>query len=298
MSALWRVALVAPDAAAAAAATDALDAAALGVVSLFEAAPGGAWLVEGLSIARPDRAALEAMLALVWSSRDGAPPELAIDRVAARDWVAENQAAFPSFGVGRYYIHGSHAAARVPAGRIGLLIDAATAFGTGEHPSTRGCLLALDALARRRRFRRVLDMGCGTGILAIAAAKTWRGTVLGRDIDAEAARVARRNARANGVARHIAVRQGAGYGDRWLERAAPFDLVLANILARPIIEMSRGLARVLAGGGVAVLSGLLQRHEAAVLAAHRRVGLHLERRVVVDGWSTLILARGASGSSD
>jgi ribosomal protein L11 methyltransferase len=286
-----------PDAAAAAAAIDALDAD-LDSVSAFETVPGGPWVVEALNGARPDRVALETRLALAWAGRDGASPALAVDRIAARDWVAENQAAFPSFGVGRYFVHGSHAAARVPAGRIGLLIDAATAFGTGEHPSTRGCLLALDALARRHRFRRVLDMGCGTGILAIAAAKTWRGTVLGRDIEAEAARVARRNARANGVARHIAVRQGAGYRDRWLRRAAPFDLVLANILARPIIEMSRDLARSLARGGVSVLSGLLQRHEAAVLAAHRRVGLRLERRIVIEGWSTLILARGALGFSD
>lgn len=297
MTGVWRVSLTAPDAAAAEAAMAALDAA-LGTASAFEAGAAGAWQVEGLSTARPDRVALETMLALAWAARGGAPPDLAIERVAARDWVAENQAAFPSFSVGRYFVHGSHARSRVPAGRIGLLIDAATAFGTGEHASTRGCLLALDALARRRRFRHVLDMGAGTGILAIAAAKTWRGKVLARDIDAEAAHVARRNVRANGVARHVEARRGAGYRDRWLLRAAPFDLVLANILARPIIEMSGGLARSLARGGVAVLSGLLPRQEASVLAAHRRVGINLARRFVVEGWSTLIVARGASAFID
>jgi ribosomal protein L11 methyltransferase len=296
MAGVWRVSLTAPDAAAAEAAMAALDAA-LGTVSVFEAGGRGAWLVEGLSTARPERAQLETMLALAWAERGGAPPELAIESVAPRDWVAENQAAFPSFCVGRYFVHGSHARARVPPGRIGLLIDAATAFGTGEHGSTRGCLVALDRFARQRRFRRVLDMGTGTGILAIAAAKTWRGTVAARDIDAESARVARLNARANGVARHVQVRRGAGYRDRWLKRAAPYDLVLANILARPIIEMARGLAQTLARDGMAVLSGLLPRQEAAVLAAHRRVGLNLARRISVEGWSTLVVARVPLASS-
>ena len=294
MPGLWRVSLTAPDAAAAEAALAALDAA-LGTVSVFEAA--GGFLLEGLSAARPERAKLEILLALAWAEHGGAPPALAIEPVAPRDWVAENQAAFPSFCVGRYFVHGSHARAHVPAGRVGLLIDAATAFGTGEHGSTRGCLLALDRFARRRRFRRVLDMGTGTGILAIAAAKTWRGTVVARDIDPESARVARLNARANGVARHVQTRRGAGYGDRWLARAAPYDLVLANILARPIIEMARDLARTLARDGVAVLAGLLPRQEAAVLAAHRRVGLNLARRIPVEGWSTLVVARVRQHSS-
>ncbi|HZT50973.1 MAG TPA: 50S ribosomal protein L11 methyltransferase [Stellaceae bacterium] len=264
---------------------------------MFEAA-GAAWLVEGLSSAPPDRAALEVNLALAWSGRAGRPPELTVERVTARDWVAENQAAFPSFRVGRFFIHGSHASARVPAGQVGLLIDAATAFGTGEHGSTRGCLLAIETLARRRRYRRVLDMGVGTGILAIAAAKTWRAAVTARDIDAEAVRVARRNARVNGVARMLAARRGAGYRDRWLARAAPYDLALANILARPLVEMSRDLGRSLAPGGIAVLSGILPRQEPAVLAAHRRVGLNLARRIVVEGWSTLLVARGASAPSE
>jgi ribosomal protein L11 methyltransferase len=296
MAGVWRVSLTAPDAAAAEAALAALDAA-LGTVSVFESGEHGAWLVEGLSTARPDRGGLETRLALAWAERRDAPPDLAIERVVPRDWVAENQASFPSFCVGRYFVHGSHARARVPAERVGLLIDAATAFGTGEHGSTRGCLLALDRLARRRRFRRVLDMGTGTGILAVAAAKTWHRRVVARDIDAESARVARLNARANGVAHHVQIRRGAGYGDRWLKRAAPYDLVLANILARPIIEMARDLAHTLACDGVAVLSGLLPWQEAAVLAAHRRVGLNLARRISVEGWSTLIVARGAFPSS-
>ncbi|HUZ73223.1 MAG TPA: 50S ribosomal protein L11 methyltransferase [Stellaceae bacterium] len=287
----WLVSLVAPDADAAAAAMTALDVA-LDAVSAFEDGAGAAWRVDGLSLARPDRARLETLLALAWAGRGGEPPALAVEYVATRDWAAENQASFPPLRVGRYFIRGSQVAMRAPAGRIGLVIDAATAFGTGEHGSTRGCLLALDALARRRRRSRVLDMGTGTGILAMAAAKTWHVKVRARDIDAEAVRVARRNATANGVARRLLVRRGAGYGDRDLLRHAPYDLVLANILARPLIAMSRGLARALADGGVAVVAGLLARHVAGVLAAHRRVGLVLVRRIAVDNWQTLVLARG------
>jgi ribosomal protein L11 methyltransferase len=288
----WRISLTASDIEGADAAAAALDAT-LGGASAFDAGEG-TWLVEGWSFVPPDRAVLETMLALAWANRTGAPPALAIERVAARDWVAENQASFPPLVVGRYFIHGSHTGGKVLAGRVGLLIDAATAFGTGEHATTRGCLLALEGLARRGRRRRVLDMGTGTGILAIAAAKTWRAPIAARDIDAEAVRVARHNVAVNGVARYVVVRRSAGHGDRWLRRAAPYDLVCANILARPLIAMSRALAAGLASGGVAVLSGLLARHEAPVLAAHRSCGLILVRRIVVAGWHTLVLARGRS----
>lgn len=293
MSGLWRVFCTVPDAMAAEAAARALvDAVAS--VSAFEAAPGGPWLVEGVSPARPDSAALETRLALAWLGRGETAPALAIERLPTRDWLAENQQSFPPIAVGRFFIHGTAARVRIPAGRIALTIDAATAFGTGEHASTRGCLLALDALARRRRPRAVLDMGTGTGILAIAAAKVWRVQVAAFDIDAEAARVARHNAAVNGVASLVAARRGRSYAERTLRRRAPYDLIFANILARPIIAMARGLARALAPDGVAVLSGLLPWQEAAVLAAHRRVRLTLVRRIAVDGWSTLVLRSGSN----
>lgn len=289
--ALWCVRLVAPDAAAAAAAGLALDGP-LEAVSVFESAPEGAWQIEGLSRARPDRALLETRLALAWASGRAALPTLVIERVARRDWLAENQAAFPPLCLGRYFIHGGPEPR--PAGTIALAIAAATAFGTGEHATTRGCLIALAHLARRGRRRRVLDMGTGTGILAIAAAKTWRRRVWARDNDAEAVRVARVNARRNGVAARVAAGRFAGYRDRALGRAGPFDLVFANILARPLILMARDLHAALAPGGIAVLSGLLQRQERAVLAAHRRLGLRLVERVAVAGWHTLVVARGGA----
>ena len=293
MSVLWRVFCTVPDAVAAEAAARALDDA-VASVSAFEAAPGGPWLVEGVSPAKPEAAALETRLALAWLGRAETAPALIVERLPARDWLAENQQSFPPIAVGRFFIHGSAARVRVPGGCVALTIDAATAFGTGEHASTRGCLLALDALARRRRARAVLDMGTGTGILAIAAAKIWRAKVAAFDIDEEAARVARRNAAVNGVASFVTARRGRSHAGRALRRRAPYDLVFANILARPIIAMARGLARALAPGGVAVLSGLLPWQEAAVLAAHRRVRLTLAARIVVDGWSTLVLRSGSN----
>jgi ribosomal protein L11 methyltransferase len=179
----------------------------------------------------------------------------------------------------------------VPASAIGIEIDAATAFGTGEHPSTRGCLLALEALAHRRRFRRPLDIGAGSGILAIAAAKRLHRRVVAGDIDPEAVRVARHHARRNGLAGRIRVVRAAGYRSRVLRRSR-YDLILANILARPLALMARDLKRAIRPGGAAVLAGLLRRQEALVLAAHRAQGLSLERRLVIEGWSTLVLRSG------
>jgi ribosomal protein L11 methyltransferase len=291
---LWRVGLTVPDVDAAAAAMAALDGA-CDAVSTFEIEDDGAWRVEGLSAERPERARIEAALALV---SPGEPPVLDIDRLAPHDWLARNQASFPPIAVGRYFIHGSHHREAVPAGRIGLLIDAATAFGTGEHATTRGCLAALAALARRRPPRRILDMGTGTGVLALAAAKSWHCRIDARDIDGEAVRVARQNAWRNGIAPLLDARRSAGYRDRALWRRAPFDLVLANILARPLAMMARDLAHALAPGGVAVLSGLLARQEPYVLAAHRAQRLRLERRIAIDGWHTLVLTRGGRAGVD
>jgi ribosomal protein L11 methyltransferase len=288
---LWRVALRAPDAHTAATAAEAFSE--FEAVSLFEEPGEGAWRVEGFARQKPDRGSLLARLALAWLALGGTPPEPRWEKLPRQDWVGINQASFPPLGVGRFFIHGSHFSGRVPAGRIALAIDAATAFGTGEHATTRGCLAVIDALSRRGP-RRILDMGTGTGILAMAAAKRWRRRIVARDIDGEAVRVAIHNARRNGVAALIDARRGAGYRDRGIARRRPYDLVLANILARPLERMARDLSRALAPGGVAVLSGLLAYQEPGVLAAHRLLRLPLKQRVVIDGWSTLVVGRGRS----
>lgn len=289
---LWRVALAAPDAASAAAASEAFGE--FDAVSLFEEREGGPWRVEGFAREKPDRGALLARLALAWLGLAGPPPEPLWEKLPRQDWVGINQASFPPLSVGRFFIHGSHFRDGIPPGRLALEIDAATAFGTGEHATTRGCLAALDAMAPRGATQRILDMGTGTGILALAAAKRWHRRVLARDIDPESVRVAAHNARRNGVAGLVAVARSSGYRERGVVRRQPYDLILANILARPLERMAHDLARALAPGGVAVLSGLLAYQEAGVLAAHRLAGLHLQGRIVIDGWSTLVIGRGRS----
>ena len=288
---LWRVTLATADATAAAAATDAFGD--FEAVCAFEERDGGPWRVEGFARDKPDRGSLIARLALAWLDIAGSPPEPRWDRLPRQDWVGINQASFQPLSVSRFFIHGSHFKNRVPAGRIALEIDAATAFGTGEHATTRGCLTVLAAMAPHGP-QRILDMGTGTGILAMAAAKRWRRRIVARDIDPEAVRVTVHNIRCNGVARLVAVGRSAGYRERGVTRRRPYDLVLANILARPLERMAADLRHALAPGGIAVLSGLLSYQEPGVLAAHRLAGLRLQQRIVIDGWSTLVLGRGRS----
>ncbi len=271
----------------AAAAVFALVDEAADAVSAFETAPDD-WLVEAYPASSVLTPALSARLALAAAAAGGSLVEIGEEKLPARDWLAENQLAFPPLRIGRFFVHGSHYRDRVPAGAIGIEVDAATAFGTGEHPSTRACLMALESLARRHRFRCPLDIGTGTGILAVAASKLLRCRVLASDIDRRAARVARHNVARNGVMGLVRVRGAAGYRDRAL-RKSRYDLILSNILARPLALLARDLARALMPGGRAVLSGLLCRQEPIVLAPHRGCRIVLERRIVIDGWSTLIL---------
>jgi ribosomal protein L11 methyltransferase len=230
-------------------------------------------------------------LALAATAAGGKLLQISEQRLAERDWLADNRLAFPPLRIGRFFVYGSHLRGRVPAGAIGILVDAATAFGTGEHPSTRGCLKALEMLAQRPPIRWTLDIGTGTGILAIAAAKLWHRPVLASDTDHGAVTAARCNVTRNGVQNSVRVERRAGYRGRTLRRHG-YDLILANILARPLAAMAAGLARHLTSGGHAVLSGLLRRQEQIVLAPHRALGMALEARIVLDGWSTLVLRAG------
>lgn len=290
---LWRLAVTVADEAAANAASAALESQAP-AVSAFETAPGAEWRVEAYADEEPDRAGLEAaaeMVALAHGLESGAGllAGMTIELVPPRDWVRENQQSFPPLRVGRFFVYGSHHQDGVPSGSIGLLIDAAAAFGTGEHATTRGCLMALGLLAKRRRFRHVLDMGTGTGILAMAAARLWSPHLLACDIDAGSVKVAAENLRRNGLARRITLRRSDGYRDAAVRHGAPYDLIIANILARPLVAMSRDLASHLAPRGMVVLSGLLAWQTPLVIAAHRLQGLKLRRRIAVDGWVTLVL---------
>lgn len=259
-----------------------------GSVSAFETREGNPpeWLVETYGPKPLVDAALDIRLRLAANAAGGKVLDLIEMPVAERDWLAENRRAFPPQRIGRFLIHGSHWRDKPPPGAVAVEIDAATAFGTGEHPTTRGCLIAFDRLATARRFRRPRDIGTGSGILSIAAAKTLRRPVLASDVDPESARVARHHARRNGVGRLVRVARTAGVGC-----SRGHDLVFANILARPLMQMGRDLGRCLAPGGIVILSGLLQRQETMVLASYRAQHLRLARRIVIDGWSTLVLRK-------
>jgi ribosomal protein L11 methyltransferase len=285
---VWRALAVVHGADAASAVFGLLDGRA-DAVSAFEAA-AGEWRVEAYCQLPLLDAELRVHLALAAAAADGALADLSEERLAARDWLVENQLSFPPLRVGRFFVYGSHYRGIVPAGAIGIAVDAAIAFGTGEHPSTRGCLLALEGLARRRRFRRPLDIGTGTGILSIAAAKLLRCRTLAGDIDPRAVSIARHNAVRNGVGGLIQARRAPGYRDQVIRKGRN-DLIFANILARPLAMMAPALARRLAPGGRAVLSGLLRGQEPIVLAPHRGCGIFLDHRLVIEGWSTLVMRR-------
>ena len=263
-------------------AEEALDDDALAITS-FETAPDAVlWRVEAIYDAEPDRAALAAALGKL---ADG----LAIAPLPEKNWVAESQRQLKPVAAGRYYVHGAHDAPRPTS--IDLLIDAGQAFGTGQHASTYGCLLALDDLAKRLHRPRVLDLGCGSGILGLAAARTWHRPVLASDIDPIAVQVARANAVLNGLRPLFRAVTASGFHHRAIGHAAHFDLIFGNILARPLVRLAPAVRRHLAPGGFVILAGLLAAQEPMVRNAYRAQDLRLLRRVARDGWHTLVMRR-------
>jgi ribosomal protein L11 methyltransferase len=241
----------------------------------------------------PDTADLTARLAAAAAATGSTVPDFTAELMPEIDWVAESQAGLPAVRAGRVWVYGSHVAEPPPPNTIPLLIEANVAFGTGRHETTKLCLLALQELARRRRFGRILDLGCGSGLLALAAARLWPAArIVASDLDPASIRVARENARLNGVAPGgIAFDVGAGYAAPAVRRGAPYDLVVANILAGPLMAMATETARATAPGGLVLLSGLLVGQEQAVRARHRAAGLELVGRRRMGEWSALALRR-------
>ncbi len=309
-------------------------------VSLVDAGQGR-WRVAIHFRASADENVVRALAAA--AAGPAAAQALSFERIAAKDWVGESLAGLKPVRAGRFTVHGAHDRARIPANRIGIEIEAALAFGTGHHGTTRGCLLAFDrmckTLGKRRRTRtfsspckgegrsersedrgggpcrsaiktdphqarfarrpppfrgrswRILDLGTGSGVLAIAAARALRQPVLAIDIDANAVRAARTNTRLNRVATMVEVVKADGVAGQRLHARAPFALVFANMLLGPLQRFAAPLARLVAPGSRVVLSGLLPSQANAALAAYRAVAL--ERRIDLDGWTTLVLRRRA-----
>jgi ribosomal protein L11 methyltransferase len=221
----------------------------------------------------------------------GVEAELQREPTEADGWLARTYASFPEQEIGDLFaIRGTHLTGPENPNRITLTLDAGLAFGTGEHGSTKGCLIALESAARRRPHR-ILDMGTGSGILAMAAAKLLKRKVLATDIEPWAVRVARENAELNGVHRLLDVRLANGWTDPYVRGHGPYDLIFANILARPLCMMAKDLAQHLAPQGTAILAGLLATQANWVLAAHRRQGLVLERLLPQGKWTTIVLRK-------
>jgi ribosomal protein L11 methyltransferase len=310
-------------------------------LSIFEADSADTWSICAILGDGFDRAALLSAISLAAAANQIPEPSINIRPLADTDWLSKVQGDFPPLRVGRIFLHGSHYKPQPGDGPIRLLVDAGMAFGSGEHQTTRGCLLALQDLQKRglnlrlspmgeadrpepsegqagegdystctvpspsHCWRngprplpsgrgadiRILDMGCGSGILSLAAARLWRGQVVAVDIDPEAVNVTRRNARINGVARHIVAGAGNGYAAPVMARQAGFDVIVSNILARPLRRMAPDLARALNPGGYAVLSGLLQRQAPAVIAAHQAQGLRLVKRYPIGDWQSLVMKK-------
>jgi len=252
----------------------------------------GTWIVEIYFEHLPNQDAVRQILGNL--AGDTMRERVVFTTVPARDWVAQSLQGLAPVAAGRFLIHGAHHRNCVPPNRIGVEIEAALAFGTGHHGTTRSCLTALDRILHRHNPSRILDIGCGTGVLAIAAARVRRQPVLASDIDPVSVRVAQDNARLNRVGTLVKIILANGVSNRRINARAPFDLVFANILLGPLKLLAGPIRRIAAPGARIVLSGLLSDQANAVLAAYRAFGFALERRIPLDGWMTLILSRPAA----
>lgn len=251
------------------------------VVSAFELGERGLWEVEAFFADEPDEADLQ--------KRFGVP--MRIIPIEDENWVARALEGLPPVRTQRFYIYGEHSAASVPANAIGLRIEASYAFGTGHHGTTKGCLLAYEHLAKRRTFRNALDLGCGTGILAMAFARHARKPVVATDIDLLATRKTIENAKLNRANTYMRVATANGFKTPLIAENAPYDLIFANILAGPLMKLMPGIRTNLASGGNAILSGLLDEQANAICNMARTQNLRVIKRSALEGWITLTLQR-------
>ena len=255
-------------------------------VAAFER-PDGRWDVTVHFAVAPDQALLRQLVSNAASEEVASG--VAFDTIEAKDWVKASLEDLVPVPAGRFVVHGAHDRPRVPPNKLGIEIEAALAFGTGHHGTTRGCLLLLDHVLKSHRPLRVLDLGTGTGVLAIAAAKAMRRNVLATDIDAPSVAVAHENARLNGTGHRVQAIRATGFSAPDFAKHGPFGLVLANILANPLRQLAGPMSRHLAPQAFVILSGLLNHQAGAVIAAYRARGLVPLRHLRIEGWSSLLL---------
>jgi ribosomal protein L11 methyltransferase len=257
-------------------------------VGVFEMEDGsGLWEIGAYFTETPDDVALD-----ILAAAHGAKP-FTVSELPETDWVAHVRRELHPVTAGRFFVYGSHDADSLPGDKIGLLIEAAMAFGTGHHGTTKGCLEAMDALLSAGIApRNVADIGCGTAVLAIAAAKVLPDPVIASDIDPVAVEVALANAAANGVADRVNCVEAAGFDHPALADRAPYDLVFANILKGPLIDLAPAMAAHVAQGGHVILSGILNPQADDVAAAYHAVGFAARARDEIGDWTTLTLQRG------
>jgi ribosomal protein L11 methyltransferase len=255
-------------------------------IAAFEGADGR-WDVTVHFADAPDQALVRELVGNAAGA--GIAHAIGFDTIEAKDWVKASLEDLVPVPAGRFVVHGHHDRARVPANKIGIEIEAALAFGTGHHGTTRGCLLLLDHMLKARRPARVLDLGTGTGVLAIAASKALHEPVLASDIDPPSVEVARENARLNETGNWVRVIRAAGFAAPQFAAHGPFDLVLANILANPLRQLAAPMAGHLAPSAHVILSGLLTHQAPGVIAAYRARSLVPVRHLAIEGWSSLLL---------
>ena len=260
-------------------------------VAAFESEDGGAWLLEAYFAREPDEAAIRNLVRPVVGQEADKGVFLPLEQ---QDWVKASLEGLNPVRAGRVLVHGSHDRDQVRPNDVAIEIEAALAFGTGHHGTTKGCLLAFVDELKMRTPRRVLDVGTGTGILAFAAAKILKRPIVAGDIDPEAVRVARENARLNGIGSFMKLYVGPGVRHELADRPEHFDLVFANILAKPLRILAPSLSRVATRDGTLILSGLLIKDVAGVLSAYAAQGWQLQRRYDLEGWVALVLKRGGA----
>lgn len=251
--------------------------------------PQGRWDVTVHFADPPDEASIRNLVAL--ASDDTVAASIVFDTIEAKDWVKASLEGLVPVRAGRFIVHGSHDRDKVRDNQLGIEIEAALAFGTGHHGTTRGCLIYLDYVLRSKAPKRILDLGTGTGVLAIAAAKATKKHVLATDIDAMSVKVAHENMRLNGVGNLVETVCATGFSSPAIAKHAPFDLILANILANPLRAMATDMERHMARNGMIILSGLLPHQATSVIVAYRARGLVLLRQQIIEGWSSLLMRR-------